>query len=268
MIDRLAVSPDWSATSLNKLTPLKQGELHIWCLPLELNQAQIAVAENWLSDIQRDKYLRRRTPALQNAYLAGRYYLLTLLGHYAGCEPEDVKLSYTSLNKPYLSDKNQNIHFNFTDTTIPTNLSQTLPEQQRSVALLGFSCSGEIGVDIESMSRTGGFEKIVEKRFSASEQALVTNSDGQVDNALFSAIWTRKEASGKATGQGINFKMNQRNLVHPDHDRDDLAHLNYVDEKQRPWRLIQLNLGQDLIGCVVHAGDQALSINAFNRLET
>lgn len=252
MINKLAISPDWQTADLSNIPALVDGEVHLWCLPLSLNEHQSQQALSWLSDIQRDKYVRRRKPQAQMSYLAGRYYLLSLLGAYSGCRPDQVLLSYTRLNKPYLSDPSAHLHFNFTDTT----------GVDGTYGLFAFSRAGELGVDIESFSRRNSFNAIASSRFTAAEQALVMDDNGNVDPKLFLCVWTRKEASGKATGQGINFVMNQRDLVLDDH-----AELNYFDEQQQPWRLTQLRLTSDLIGCVVHSGHQKLAIKTFNRLQ-
>ncbi len=267
MIDKLAITPNWSAIQSNNMPTLNEGELHLWCLPLELNSKQVDQAQRWLSDIQRDKHARRSTPQLKQAYLAGRYFLLRLLGHYTNDDPALIQLSYTRLNKPYLSDNTHHIHFNFTDTSIKNDPNLGESTQTNTVGLYAFSYDAEVGVDIEHLSRRSDFTPIVKRRFSASEQTLVTNGNGDIDPELFLSIWTRKEASGKATGQGINFQMNQRNLINNDTNDNNLAQLNYTDEEQRAWRLTQLRLAHDLIGCVVHAGHQPLSIKAFNRCD-
>jgi len=74
------------------------------------------------------------------------------------------------------------------------------------------------------------------------------------------AIWTRKEAYGKATGAGVNFQMNQRNL-----QGQSGFEFNFNDEKQ-DWRLHQIQPNRDFIACVVHESHQPLPIKAFTRL--
>lgn len=252
ILNKLAVSLDWRSAALAKPPTLNKGELHIWCLPLTLSTDQQSQTLSWLSDQQINKYSRRRTTQLQEAYLAGRYYLLSLLAAYSNCRPEDIKLSYTHLNKPYLSGSNSHLHFNFTDTQ----------SGSESIGLLAFCLDQEVGVDVEALDRRNRFELIAQKRFTPEEQALVINKDGTTNTDEFLCVWTRKEASGKATGQGINFKMNQRNLV------DDLSPtVDYWDEQRRAWRLTQLRLESKFIGCVAHSGHTPLKIKAFNQLD-
>ncbi|MFT5573078.1 MAG: 4'-phosphopantetheinyl transferase [Cryomorphaceae bacterium] len=248
MIEQLGKTLDWQTASTNEFPILGDREVHLWWLPLRLTQTQSDQALGWLSDIQRDKYARRATPALQQSYLAGRYYLLTLLGAYIGAQPKDVLLSYSRLNKPYLSHHDQNIEFNFTDTSA----------QGESFGVFAFSRSRVVGVDIEALDRRSDFSAIAERRFSQAELIKVGTP---LDPEKFLAIWTRKEAYGKATGLGINFRMNQRNLVD-----GDSHNFSIVDDKQDQWQLSQIALGDKFISALVYSGAQSLSMKAFNCL--
>ena len=77
------------------------------------------------------------------------------------------------------------------------------------------------------------------------------------------AIWTRKEAYGKAIGKGINFQMNQRNLVNEDFKKSPF-HYNFNDGEE-DWRLLQIQPDPRFIATVVHQSHQELLIKAFNR---
>lgn len=261
MIDKLANEPYWQPTSIDELPIIKQGELHIWHVNLQLNAQQTSQALSWISDSQHQKYNKLQDPNKKKAYLAGRYYLLTLLGAYTRTHPQAIQLAYTRLNKPYLSNQQRELHFNLSDTTAAG----------KSTALFAFSSEGELGIDIEDLSRQGNFKAIVKSRFSPAEKKLVTLENGDINTQLFLYLWTRKEASGKATGQGINFKMNQRcllsqhNEVDTANDNDQLRlseHL-YTDEANKAWRLNQLRVNNELIACVAYSGHKRLNIKTF-----
>ena len=240
----------WQQATTGKPPRLAENELHLWHLPLELNAADTVQAIKMLNATQRDKYHRRATEELQKAYLAGRFHLLTLLAAYNSVEPLDLQLSYGRLNKPYLDPNPQNIEFNFTDTTT----------DQGASALLAFTKTHAVGVDIEALTRRSNFAAIVARRFSAAETAYVTAGDGEIDAQRFLAYWTRKEAFGKATGRGINFKMQDMDLASP-----GSFELNFTSDHQPglPFRLQQIQLGTDFIASVVHASHQPLTIKSF-----
>jgi len=252
MIERLGIQPKWQSAELQRVPSLLKHQLHLWWLPLELTEKQKAHALKLLSELQREKYERRRSDALKEAYLAGRYLLLNLLGAYTNTAPNELELSYTRLSKPFLSNPSQNLQFNFTDTTV----------NDRSVGVFAFALSHDLGVDIEAKQRRSNFIEIAKRRFTHRELEYVYD-DGKLNSEKFLAIWTRKEAFGKATGQGINFKMNTCDLA-----SDNRHELKFFDDDRCPWRLLQIELGDDFIASVVHAGHQILSITAFNYLES
>lgn len=251
----LGLAPRWKAASLKRIPTLDENELHLWCLPLTLSDPQKETALDLLSDIQRERYHRRHT-SLKSSYLAGRFYLLNLLAAYTKQDASDIKLSYTRLNKPYLSFAEGGISFNFTDTGGKDN----------PLAMFAFCRNREVGVDIEANSRVSNFLPIVKKRFTKLEQDYVIDDFGQVIPERFLAIWTRKEASGKATGQGINFKMNNRELLGVENVENLNHHHNYYDEHGIPWRLTQLNVKGEHIACVVHADHQSMKLCSFDHL--
>ncbi|GHA03443.1 hypothetical protein GCM10008090_10660 [Arenicella chitinivorans] len=250
MTELLGTNLTWQSIVHPSVPNLEADELHLWWLPLSLSEQQQGDALTLLSDIQRDRYLRRRAGDAQEAYLAGRYYLLNLLAAYTTTTPNAVQLSYSSMNKPSLSHKEHDLHFNFTDTQ----------HQSQRHGLFAFCRRREVGVDIESYARKNNFAAIAADRFTNAEQQFVTRN-GDVDARRFLAIWTRKEAFGKATGKGINFKMNEQDL-----SNGDAQALNFFDPQNRAWRLQQFALGDDLISAVVHAGHTPLRIRAFNQI--
>lgn len=254
MTEQLGIQIDWKQSSLANFPRLKEGELHLWWLPLVLTDEQAEQALSLLSDIQRDKYHRRRTPELKHAYLAGRYYLLSLLGAYSHCSAEDVELSYSRLNKPYLSKQGNELEFNFTDTI----------NRQDYYGLFGFSRAHTLGVDIENRSRPIDLRKLIEQRYTTLERHFVM-PEGDINQARGLSIWTRKEAYGKATGQGINFKMNLQNLVMNSGDDGNTA-FNFEDIDHRPWRCVPLNLSTEFVASCVYSGHKELSISGFNQL--
>ncbi|NNC99819.1 MAG: 4'-phosphopantetheinyl transferase superfamily protein [Gammaproteobacteria bacterium] len=241
---------DWQSAATDAPPNLEDRQIHLWSLPLHLSDSEVERAKLMLNDTQRDKFARRATPELQNAYLAGRYHLMTLLGAYSRVDPHRLQLSYNRLNKPYLDPNPEDIQFNFTDTITA----------QGSCGLLAFSRSFALGVDIESLARRSNFAAIVAKRFTAAETDYVTESNGEINAARFLACWTRKEAFGKATGRGINFKMRNIDLASPGSFELDFAS---DDQPGRPFRLQQFQMGNDFIASLVHEGHQSLPIRAF-----
>ena len=107
--------------------------------------------------------------------------VLDLLG-----QPLDLELYYSEKGKPYLKD----YPFYF-------NLSHS-----GSYVVCAFS-GQEVGVDIQQYKRTN-IVRLAERFFSAEEKkALKACHDQKELEQLFYQLWTRKEAYGKLTGEGI-----------------------------------------------------------------
>ena len=253
MLDKITINPEWQSSSLETMPVLNGDQVHLWRVPLDITAQQTLECLDWLNETQRAKYAKRRNQQLKSSYIAGRYYLYQLLSSYVQVDPSDINLEYSRLSKPRLRHAGATLRFNFTDTLFSNSNNQT-----KSVGLFAFSLTSELGVDLEALSRKGNFSDIVARRFTPHEQQFVTDKNGQIDPELFLSIWTRKEASGKATGQGINFKMNQRSLID-----DNAAVQSYVDEKQKTWMLHQLRICDSLIGCLVHEGHEALTLKTY-----
>ena len=248
---QLGLRLDWQSALATETPSLKAGELHIWKVPLLLDESLRPLAISLLNDTQRDKYHRRINQQLKQSYLAGRYYLMHLLAGYSERDPHDILLSYSRLNKPYLNPNPEQLEFNYTDTTL----------NGQSWGLFAFTLGRAVGVDIECLDRKTNFAAIADRRLANAELDYVRKPDGGVDAHRFLACWTRKEAYGKATGQGINFTMRDIDLASP-----GKFELDFISDQDpaTPYRLIQMEIEPNLIGAVVVEGHQPLKILAFN----
>lgn len=242
---------DWQSIDIEKLPALTTKQVHIWCIPLELDEAQITTAESQLNPMQQGKYRRRAVTSNQKAYLAGRFYLHKLLAVYTGTTSDKINLSYSRLNKPSLDPNPNNLQFNFTDTKFDDS----------TIGIYAFTQNKSVGVDIEHLQRQSNFQKIAENRFCQQELKYAQNLDGTLDPKKVLAIWTRKEAYGKACGVGINFRMCQLNLSTND------AHQTSFESAIEPHQTFQLQqfyVGQQHIAAIAYEGDQVLEIKAFS----
>lgn len=249
------LEPIWHIA--NPYEPPKLGEqsLHLWYLPLSLDRKQSKLALTLLNDAQRDKYFRRKTKALQQSYLAGRFYLFELLAGYLNCSIDRVLLSYSQLNKPYLNPNPQNLCFNFTDTSV----------NGRSVGVYAFCQHHEVGVDIEALNRHADFARITKRKFSEAELNQSYHADGSLNEQACVGIWTRKEAFGKAMGTGINYTMRDidlsGNVASP--FQYDFRHFSERDQQWQNWRLQQLQIDNEFVSSIVHASHTPLELSCF-----
>jgi len=171
---------------------LGEREAHVWRFPLDLPASALAGWERSLSDDERRRADRFRTPALRRRFVAGRGGLRAVLSAYLGCPPERVGFVYGRHGKPALAP-------GLTPGPFEFNLSHS-----GELALCAVSSVGVVGVDIEAvrpMEANG--QNLVGRFFSPRERDDFFSLPEPERLAAFFRGWTRKEAFLKATGTGL-----------------------------------------------------------------
>ncbi|MCL4401055.1 MAG: 4'-phosphopantetheinyl transferase superfamily protein [Acidobacteria bacterium] len=107
-----------------------------------------------------------------------------ILGSCLGIDPALVPLERSAKGKPILAEPYARLKFNMAHSG------------EAGLYAVGFG--REIGVDIERVRPIREAEGIANRFFSPAERSLL---DGTPES--FFAVWTRKEALLKATGEGI-----------------------------------------------------------------
>lgn len=143
---------------------------------------------------------QRRQQALRYSHTFGRFcclksylMLLELLSAvYPELDTSKPEFGYTAQGKPFLLAR-PDIHFSISHT--------------KNAILVAIS-DAPIGVDIEAFRSPSA--ALIARTMNATEQAAIATADGwnihrtpRTPEALFSAIWTRKEAVLKLRGTGI-----------------------------------------------------------------
>src|SRR5262249_33959961 len=95
---------------------LADDEVHVWCAVLERPTQEMDRLAELLSDDERQRVERPRTPAVRRELPASRALLRTLLGRYLGCAPRRVRFRSGPQGKPELVDCpwHRPLHFNVT----------------------------------------------------------------------------------------------------------------------------------------------------------
>jgi len=229
------VQSDWQCrTDVPDLT----GQIHIWSIALRNSPPFQHWLYQSLSEREKSKVARVITAWKQDYQIQARGWLRWLLAQYTGLSPGDIAYQYGSLGKPKLACSNSTVQFNATDSG--------------EVMLCAFSNSHELGIDVELTPRQVRHQRISEKKFTPHElQALSGRAPEQQSNT-FLALWTRKEAYGKATGRGIRYPMNTVNLC----EDFDTATYRFTDTENRSWRLVQFGF-REYVACLASAENTA-----------
>jgi phosphopantetheinyl transferase len=92
----------------------------------------------------------------------------------------------------------------YADSGVTFNLSHA-----GGVALLAFSRSRELGVDVEGVRRDLDVDSIARRYFSLHEQRDLATFNSEERYETFFRCWTRKEAYIKAKGEGLSLPLDQ-----------------------------------------------------------
>ena len=210
----------------NVVAPIDAGELHLWLVPVQHDEAWLeGVAEGLRGDdLRRFRSLSVRNT--RNRFLTSRYLLRNLLGQYLNASPRDIAFKYGAHGKPILRDDNS-LHFNISHS--------------RNYSLLAFSREHALGIDLEERSREVSEYRLAMRYFSEAERQLMDSFDNAKHGFL--EIWTRKEAILKASGDGLTVDIAAVNVL-PD-----------TSERVGGYLLRSINLPEDLVGSLAFTGE-------------
>lgn len=195
--------PKWQESNI--VPGLAAEEVHVWRLSLDaVNMQQDSSV---LSLDEERRALAFHFERDRNSYFTTRTALRILLGHYFGCQPEDVRLEYEAAGKPFVCG----------ESGICFNVSHS-----NQLAQLAFTKQVAVGVDIESQRPGIEIEELAERFFAGLEREAMRGASEAEKRQLFYRIWSAKEACVKAIGQGLQILLDEFS-VHAVGEEDALA---------------------------------------------
>ena len=175
-LKRLTLQSGGAGVTLWLTGPASPGEVleHLWTT---------------LTSGEQDRANRFRSAEDRALFALTRGTLRCLLSEATGVPAEKISFAEGPYGKPSLAGTN-GPHFNVSHSGC--------------WALIGFSGSRDIGVDIEFMRAAGGELDLARTFFSAAEYRSLEGLERDMLLASFYKIWTCKEAVLKAIGAGIS----------------------------------------------------------------
>ncbi len=155
---------------------------------------------------------RLRGEGQRETWLSARASLRLVISSFLNKAPRDIEFRKGRFGKLFL--ENSDLFFNVSHA--------------KYSFLLGFSCKGRIGVDLERLNHTEDLPALVNYAFSKSESRYCLNG---MDPDKFVEIWTLKEAFLKAAGVGLVDELPAVSVVnHPQNDigRFNLRHRSFL----------------------------------------
>jgi 4'-phosphopantetheinyl transferase len=174
----------------------------LWRADLEsVSARECSALEALLDPAEKARAARFRFERDRRRFVIARGILRGLLGEALGLPGEAVVFCYGRLGKPELAEKSRSSHSN--PGTLRFNLSHS-----GGHAMFALNQNGEVGIDLEAGNRFVGRDaelaslatRVLTPRELAVWRAL---PDAAARLAAFLRAWTRKEAFGKATGEGV-----------------------------------------------------------------
>jgi 4'-phosphopantetheinyl transferase len=173
------------------------GEVHVFCIPLDQRPARLEQLAKTLSEDERLRAGNFHFGNDRNRFIAGRGMLRDILGWLLGVEPADLIFSYGDHGKPRLAAPaaKSSLHFNMAHSG--------------SLAVYAISPTYEVGIDVERIRPIREAADIAAHFFSEEERAKWRSLPEDARMEAFFNCWVRKEAVLKACGKGIGASLNQ-----------------------------------------------------------
>lgn len=176
---------------------LSSDDVHLWRAALDLSNPSVQQLVHLLSDAERARAKSFRFEPDRKRFIVARGVLRTILGHYLGIEPDRLRFHYGPRGKPYLAD-------GFSRGTLQFNLSHS-----NELALYAFTRGRQVGVDLEYIRSIPDVDQIAAEFFSARENTEWQTLQTSQKQETFFNWWTRKEAYGKARGEGLEQRFDR-----------------------------------------------------------
>lgn len=205
--------------------PPSYDQVHLWVVDLDASPEQAARRLAATTVEERERASRFRLPGAGERYLAAHGALRLILAGYLARDPVSMRLSANERGKPFLEDMDSTADLRF-------NLSHS-----GALALVAVARGRQVGVDVEQLRPMPDLDGVADRICTAAERSALAALAGPHRESAFFALWTRKEAFAKATGEGI----------------EAIARGLDLDEQDR-WTLVEVTDLPGYAACVAGEG--------------
>jgi 4'-phosphopantetheinyl transferase len=171
--------------------PLSPNEVHLWVVDLDPEASDASRRRAAVSPDERKRAANFRRPEDRDRFLVAHGALRLILAEYVPGDPIGFTLSADERGKPFLADRRISNDLQF-------NLSHS-----GGLALVAVASARQVGVDIEQIRPMPDLDGVANRVCSPAERAALSGLAASHRESAFFAMWTRKEALAKASGEGI-----------------------------------------------------------------
>ena len=236
---------------------LPEGEVHVWCAPLDGLLARESSLFRTMSPDEKARARRFVFERDRERFSVCRGLLRRILGSYLGVAPSEVQFAYGAHGKPRLGPSHAGSGLRF-------NVSHS-----GQLALLAFTHHWEVGVDIELLRHLADVEELARESLSVLEQKALLTLPPELRSAAFLRAWTRKEAILKALGAGIGAPLDRFSV-----SLDAGTHIEILDMdpsmgSMDEWKLYSLDTAPEIAAAlaVKGTGDRPPPITAVRMVD-
>ncbi len=149
-----------------------------------------------LSPGERDRAERFLDAEARDSFVAGRWIVRTLLGHWLRREPATLPIAIDPRGRPYLGLPSTGWHFSITHAG--------------GLVAVAFTSGGRVGIDLESEPRAlPVLEEVLDRVLADSERASLDRLAPEARGERLMRLWTMKEAVLKALGTGLGLEPSE-----------------------------------------------------------
>ncbi len=213
--------------------------VHVWRTHLDLAPAELAAAWHTLSDDERRRAQRFRSPTLAGRFAASRGFVRAVLGWYLGRSPNELQFVYAAEGKPRVELSTEGPTREGPTREGPTREGPTREGPTREgptvespalefnlshaedVALLAVTVTRQVGIDLERID-PGRADALGPAVLTERERRALATLPAPRHLAALFRLWTRKEAVLKAAGLGLSYPPAELD-VRPESDRMPLV---------------------------------------------
>ncbi len=172
-------------------TTMQSSTSNIFCCPVATVDATLL--ESYRLQLTRDeltRYEKFRSPTAQREFVISRALLRSVLTTHLSCDYATLQFQRNDDGKPLLPEPFTHWHFSLSHS--------------RYWVAVALSNVGPVGIDVETRERGNNLSGIAQRFYSAAENNSLDNLNDAQWRQQFFAIWTLKEAHGKALGTGLS----------------------------------------------------------------
>lgn len=222
---------------------LSRHEIQVHAFGLAASSEVQVRCDRWLSRAEHDRVERFRFERDRYRYVIAHGYLRHILGRYCGLDPGALEFGGLVGRKPVLIEKGGQM------SSIRFSLSHS-----HGYGLLAVANGIEVGVDLEQVREEVECLKLAERFFSPAELNAIRAKRGEEQLATFFRHWVGKEAMLKAKGTGLQFPLDQCEMVF-DEDKDTASvRWGQTSLAENQWEVRFLPLPTGWVGAVAAEG--------------